>query len=78
METRFLKEAEFVYGTTDDRFHPAVNYLFNHRVIMYMLEEKIKKIKMPNHYDYKQYRLTPNAAKLKFKEWVGKNYCFSN
>ena len=23
---------------------------------------------MPNHYDFKHYRLSPNAAKLKFKE----------
>ena len=29
---------------------------------------EIKKISMPNHYDYRQYRLTPDEVKMKFKE----------
>ena len=62
----FEKEADLVYGTSD-RLHPAVNYLFKQGNIIYVGGE-IKKITMPNHYDYKHYRLTPDAAKLKFKK----------
>ena len=62
----FEKEADLIYGTSD-RFHPAVNYLFKQGNNIYVGGE-IKKITMPNHYDYKHYRLTPEAAKLKFKE----------
>ena len=60
------EEAELAYGTTDI-FHPAVNYLFNKGNNVY-IGGKIKKIRMPNHYDYKRYRLTPDATKLIFKE----------
>ena len=65
-EPDFEKEAKFVYGT-NDTLHPAVNYLYNQGNKVYVGGE-INKILMPNHYDYKQYRLTPSAAKLKFKE----------
>ena len=60
------KEAKLAYGTAD-RIHPAVNYLFNQGNRVYIGGE-IKKLRMPNHYDYKRYRLDPNAAKLMFKE----------
>ena len=62
----FEKEADLIYGTSD-RLHPAVNYLFKQGNNIY-IGGAIKKIRMPNHYDYKHYRLTPNAAKLKFKD----------
>ena len=62
----FNKEADLVYGTSD-RLHPAVNYLFEQGNNVYV-GGKIKKIGMPRHYDFKHYRLTPNAAKLKFKK----------
>tara|TARA_Y100001980_G_C14548238_1_gene329299 strand:- start:745 stop:2379 length:1635 start_codon:yes stop_codon:yes gene_type:complete len=65
-EPDIKEEAELVYGTTDV-FHPAVNYLFNQANNVYV-GGKIKKICMPNHYDYKHYRLNPNAVKLLFKE----------
>ncbi|MDC3166234.1 bifunctional sulfate adenylyltransferase/adenylylsulfate kinase [Candidatus Marinimicrobia bacterium] len=65
-EPDIQKEAELTYGTTD-RIHPAVNYLFNQGKNVY-IGGKIKKLRMPNHYDYKHYRITPNAAKLKFKD----------
>ncbi len=60
------KEAKLAYGTVD-KVHPAVNYLFN-RPNNVNIGGKIKKLRMPNHYDYKNYRLTPNAVKLIFKE----------
>ncbi len=62
----FEKEAHFIYGT-DDKAHPAVNYLYNQGNKIYV-GGKIKKISMPNHYDYKHYRLTPNDTKQKFKK----------
>ncbi len=62
----FNKEADLVYRTSD-RLHPAVNYLFEQGNNVYV-GGKIRKISMPNHYDFKHYRLTPNAAKLKFRE----------
>ena len=62
----FEKESNLVYGT-NDILHPAVNYLLNQGNKIY-IGGKIKIIGMPNHYDYKEYRLTPNTAQLKFKE----------
>ena len=62
----FHRESELVYGTLD-LAHPAVNYMFNTGNKVY-IGGKIKKISMPNHYDYKQYRLGPNEAKNKFKD----------
>ena len=59
------KEAELVYGTTDP-FHPAVNYLINIGKEFY-IGGKIKKVMLPNHYDYKKYRLSPNDVKKEFK-----------
>ncbi len=60
------RESELVYGTLDQA-HPAVNYMFNTGNKVYM-GGKIQKISMPNHYDYRQYRLRPNEAKIKFKD----------
>ena len=62
----FEKESNLVYGT-NDILHPAVNYLLNQGNKIY-IGGKIKIIGMPNHYDYKEYRLTPNTAQSKFKE----------
>ena len=65
-EPNLYEEAKLVYGT-NDQHHPAVNYMFNigHRVY---IGGEIKKISMPNHYDYRQYRLSPSDVKMKFKE----------
>ena len=60
------QESELVYGTLD-RAHPAVNYMFNTGNKVY-IGGKVQKISMPNHYDYRQYRLRPNEAKSKFKD----------
>ena len=39
---------------------------------------KIEKISMPKHYDYLQYRLSPDKVKTNSKKKVGKNRCISN
>ena len=65
-EPDLRQEAELVYGTMDQA-HPAVNYMFNIGKKIY-LGGVIEKISMPNHYDYRDYRLGPNEAKIKFKD----------
>ena len=65
-EPDFNEEAKLVYGT-NDQYHPAVNYMLNIGNKVY-IGGKIKKIAMPNHYDYRQYRLAPSDVKMKFKE----------
>ena len=60
------KEAKLVYGTNDP-LHPAVDYLNNRSNKIY-LAGKIEKISIPSHYDFAQYRLSPDEAKRKFKE----------
>ena len=65
-EPNIREEAERVYETTDI-FHPAVSYLFN-KANNVSIGGKIKKICMPNHYDYKNYRLDPITMKSLFKE----------
>ena len=65
-EPDFYEEAKLVYGT-NDQYHPAVNYMLNIGNRVYIGGE-IKKIAMPNHYDYRQYRLAPSDVKMKFKE----------
>ena len=65
-EPDFHEEAKLVYGT-NDQYHPAVNYMLNIGNRVYIGGE-IKKIAMPNHYDYRQYRLAPSDVKMKFKE----------
>ena len=60
------REAELIYGTKDVS-HPAVNYMFNIGNKVYV-GGKIKKIALPNHYDFRHYRITPSAAKNKFIE----------
>jgi len=60
-----VREVELVYKTTDIS-HPAVNYLLNIGNKVY-LGGRLKKIAMPNHYDYRKYRKTPIEAKYEFK-----------
>ena len=64
-EPDFNGEAKLVYGT-NDHSHPAVNYMFNIGNEVY-IGGKIEKISMPNHHDYRQYRLSPIDAKTRFK-----------
>ncbi|MBA65341.1 MAG: adenylyltransferase [Candidatus Marinimicrobia bacterium] len=65
-EPDLLKESNLVYGT-QDAFHPAVDYILNKGNKIY-LGGKLIKIAMPIHYDYKQYRISPNKAKNIFSK----------
>ncbi len=58
------REAELVY-MTNDLTHPALNYMFNIGNKVY-IGGKVEKISMPNHYDYRQYRISPNKVKNEF------------
>ena len=60
-EPNFEREAKKVYGTLDNT-HPGVNYLFNSKNTIYF-GGNLKKIKLPNHYDYQHYRFSPNEIK---------------
>ena len=60
-EPDFNLEAELVYGTIDQS-HPAVNYMFNFGNKVY-IGGKIEKISMPNHYDYRQYKIKSQRCK---------------
>ena len=62
----FKVEAQAVYGTTDET-HPAVNYLYNHSKPVY-LGGTLEGIALPNHYDYKENRHTPEELKAIFRE----------
>ena len=65
-EPNLNREAELVYGTSDIT-HPAVNYMFNKGHEVY-IGGKIEKISKPNHYDYLEYRISPDYAKNQFKK----------
>ena len=65
----FEKEAQLVYKT-EDRNHPAVNFLFQHSNPVY-LGGVIEKIRMPNHYDFQQYRLSPSEVKKNLRNLDG-------
>ena len=65
-QPNFQRESELVYGTVDQH-HPGVNYLFNTSNEFY-IGGKVEKIALPNHYDYRQYRLNPDEAKNNFKK----------
>ena len=58
------REAELVY-MTNDLTHPALNYMFNIGNKVY-IGGKVEKISMPNHYDYRKYRISPNKVKNEF------------
>jgi len=60
------KEAQSVYGTIDTS-HPAVNYLMNVGNKIYVGGE-LEGISMPLHYDYQNYRHTPQELRELFKE----------
>tara|TARA_Y100000591_G_C21848208_1_gene709969 strand:+ start:1868 stop:3481 length:1614 start_codon:yes stop_codon:yes gene_type:complete len=60
------KEAQLIYNSIDTA-HPAVNFLFNLSGKIY-LGGKLEKVNMPIHYDYRQYRISPNELKNKFKK----------
>ncbi len=60
------REAESIYGTLDLK-HPANHYMFNIGNEVYIGGE-LEKIALPNHYDYKKYRLSPNVLKNLYKK----------
>ena len=60
------KEAELVFGTTDDS-HPGVDYLLNDSNPVYV-GGKLECIDLPHHYDYQHLRHTPESLKHKFSE----------
>lgn len=58
-------EAEKVFGTTDVS-HPGVNYLLNESNPIY-LAGSLTGVTPPLHYDFKQYRQSPQELRAKFK-----------
>ena len=60
------QEALLVFGTTDHK-HPGVNYLYNHAGIYYLGGE-VNMLSPILHFDFLQYRHTPNQLKQLFKE----------
>lgn len=57
----FEYEAEKIYKSKNLN-HPGVNYLLNNIKRVY-LGGRLEKVKLPVHYDYKQYRLSPFEIK---------------
>ena len=57
-------ESEEVYKTNDTK-HPGVNFLLNDSQKVYIGGE-VKKIELPHHYDYNDYRHTPEEMKNLF------------
>jgi len=60
------KEALEAYGTLDE-FHPAVSYL-NHQTHEIYLGGELIAVNNPRHFDFIEYRDTPESLKSKFKE----------
>jgi len=58
-------EAELVYGTTSEE-HPGVSFLFN-QTGDYYVGGKITPIQLPKHYDFQEFRKTPEELKAHFK-----------
>lgn len=59
-------EALHVFGT-NDLTHPGVYYLHHQAGAVYIGGE-IKQVELPQHYDYRQHRHTPNELKTLFKK----------
>ena len=60
------REAEMVFGA-NDMAHPAVAYLHNQAGHVY-LGGRIIGLQPPTHYDFKQYRSSPNELKKQFEK----------
>jgi len=60
-----LNEAQAVYATTDER-HPAVNYLKNN-INEFYIGGDLQGLQLPNHYDYRNHRHTPEQLRKKFE-----------
>jgi len=59
-------ECKNVYGTTDDN-HPYVNEVLSDRDILYV-GGRIERINLPVHFDFGEYRLTPEDVKSEIKK----------
>lgn len=66
-----LAEANAVFGTQDDK-HPAVNYLFQQAGEWY-LGGSVRGVKLPTHYDFLEWRHTPQSLKQFFLKSGWKN-----
>ena len=64
-------EAISIYGT-QDTLHPGVDYLL-HQTGSYYIGGKLRKIQLPIHYDFVQYRYTPESLKELFIQNGWKN-----
>jgi sulfate adenylyltransferase len=60
------REAEQVFGTTDDT-HPAVNVLFNQAGSHYV-GGKLRGVEAPTYYDFKSLRESPAEVRAKFEK----------
>ena len=60
------REAEQVFGTTDDT-HPAVNTLFNQAGSHYV-GGKLRGVEAPTYYDFKSLRESPAEVRAKFEK----------
>jgi len=58
------KEAEEVYGTTDIE-HPGVAYLLDRTYPLYV-GGKIEAVQLPEHYDFRELRMTPAELRHRF------------
>jgi len=59
------KEAEYVFGT-NDRTHPAVDYILNRSNIVYV-GGNIEGLELPRHYDYQKLRHSPLELRSQFE-----------
>jgi len=62
-------EAQSVFGTEDEK-HSGVNYLLNEAMSVY-LGGTLEKIELPRHYDFNEYRQSPEELKNIF---AGRNW----
>ena len=59
-------EAQSVFGTEDEK-HSGVNYLLNESNPVY-IGGALEKIELPRHYDFSEFRHSPEALKRQFAE----------
>ena len=64
------KEEVLKVYATEDSMHPAVQYIFNISNKI-NIGGKLKKINLPKHYDFTDYRLSPKIVKQNLKKWDG-------
>lgn len=60
------READKVFGSPDDKCHPAIAYLFDEAGEVY-IGGSIEGIQLPPHYDFQDFRMPPSELRRKFK-----------